>query len=551
MTRRRGNWITVRRVLVALAVAAIALVVVAPPSGAHAALVSSDPISGADLESAPERIVLVFNEGVDAELGGVLVFDERSDPVDVGSTGRLDGDPKTVVTELPPLDPGAYVVAWRVVSNDGHPIRGAFTFRIGGIGDLDAVGDLAGEVSVAAPRSTSIAFGVARGALFAGVALVIGALAFPLLVDRTGVRSQTVMLVGAIGVVVALIATMSTVVLQGAYVSARGLGDAWSWSTTMNVLGTRYGEMALWRVAVLVVAEVLFGLSRRCTTQWWRWAATVIALATAATIALAGHAVSGEHVPFAVGADWVHVTAMGVWLGGLVVLLASLRDPDALGLVQRFSRVALWAVIAVVVSGAFATWRQVGSLDALFHTDYGRTLLWKLAIVAALLLVAWGARRVIGAASPPAGADGAVRVRVRRLIVVEIVLAVLVLAATSILVETPPARDEVVRPMTTTFDAGTFTIDLTVDPARRGTNVVHVYTFDTTGGIADPRRVSGEIELADPAIGPLDVALTRVGAGHWQSDAADFPLAGEWTLTISVDVDDFTREQGAVSVRIR
>ena len=131
----------------------------------------------------------------------------------------------------------------------------------------------------------------------------------------------------------------------------------------------------------------------------WVPAMAVVAVLLAVTPGLAGHAITGDWATAAVFSDTIHVLAMALWLGGLVVLAvvtlgrdATLQARDA---VERFSRVALACIIALVVTGGFQTWRQVGSLDALRSTDFGRILVVKLVLVALVIVFAAFSREVV------------------------------------------------------------------------------------------------------------------------------------------------------------
>jgi copper transport protein len=97
-------------------------------------------------------------------------------------------------------------------------------------------------------------------------------------------------------------------------------------------------------------------------------------------------------VPLAIPADTVHLGAVAVWLGGLVLLFAAMMPAaDAAELrsaVPRYSQLALISVGAIVVTGLFQSWRQVGSLTGLRDTDFGRILVIKLLIVGALVVAA-------------------------------------------------------------------------------------------------------------------------------------------------------------------
>ena len=161
------------------------------------------------------------------------------------------------------------------------------------------------------------------------------------------------------------------------------------WSDTLD---TRYGRVAVLRLALLVIAFPLLrlaasgGASAR-PPAWWIGLASLVGIGLSLTPALAGHASSGRWVPIAIPADTIHVGAMACWLGGLVVRV---RGGDARGRTptrcarcsSRFSGLALACVVALVVTGAFQGYRQVGSIDALKDTDYGRILIVKLIVFA-------------------------------------------------------------------------------------------------------------------------------------------------------------------------
>jgi copper transport protein len=112
----------------------------------------------------------------------------------------------------------------------------------------------------------------------------------------------------------------------------------------------------------------------------------------------------------------LHLLATGVWLGGLVALLLTLRrssGEDLAEVVPRFSRIAFASVTVLAVTGVYQSWRGLGSLSALTGTSYGRLLLAKLAGVFVLLLVAGYSRRwTARIAAPAAPARAAVPARV-------------------------------------------------------------------------------------------------------------------------------------------
>ena len=144
-------------------------------------LEGTDPGSGATVQRSPKDITLTYSEPVEASLGAVRVFDSRANRIDVGSPSHPDGKASVVRVSTPELDDGTYVVTWRVISADAHPVRGAFTFTVGSSATTakEAQGlaqrlltDEGGDAVV------GVLFAIARFGAFAGLAVLIGAAAF-------------------------------------------------------------------------------------------------------------------------------------------------------------------------------------------------------------------------------------------------------------------------------------------------------------------------------------------------------------------------------------
>ena len=111
--------------------AMLALVLSPARADAHAELLSTEPAAGEHLATGPDQVVLHFSEAVNLGDDLVKVLDSSGDEVDAGDPVHLDGERSSVALPLPKLDDGGYVVSWRVISSDGHPVGGAFTFRVG------------------------------------------------------------------------------------------------------------------------------------------------------------------------------------------------------------------------------------------------------------------------------------------------------------------------------------------------------------------------------------------------------------------------------------
>ncbi|MFE9875721.1 copper resistance protein CopC [Streptomyces sp. NPDC005784] len=136
----------------------------------------------------------------------------------------------------------------------------------------------------------------------------------------------------------------------------------------------------------------------------------VVAAGLAATWAMAEHASTGIQPGIAMPVDVLHLLAVAVWLGGLSTLVVALFRASAHSqieatAVRRFSRLAFGAVLVLVATGIYQSWRQLGSWSALTDTTYGQLLLVKVGLVALLVGIAWISRRwtaQLAEAAPPA-----------------------------------------------------------------------------------------------------------------------------------------------------
>jgi putative copper resistance protein D len=233
------------------------------------------------------------------------------------------------------------------------------------------------------------------------------------------------------------------------------------------LLDTRYGTVWLARIGLLVLLAALLRLARDegqdGEGDWLALRLQALALSAASLVlgALAGHSSAVEGAVVSVGLDGLHLLASGVWAGGLVPLVlclawaSRLAAPGAAAVsAERFSRLGLAAVATLAITGAFAAWKQVGSVPALLGTAYGRWLLVKLFLVGALVplaarnLLVWRRRLAAGGPAAPAAAEA-----LRRHVLGEALLALAILAAVAVLGLTTPGRhDEIAWPLSFRFD---------------------------------------------------------------------------------------------------
>jgi copper transport protein len=360
---------------------------------------------------------------------------------------------------------------------------------------------------------------------------------------------------------------------------------------------------------------------------------TVVAAGLAASWAMSEHASQGLQPGVAMPVDVLHLLAVAAWLGGLTTLLVALYrapadtpvDQDA---VQRFSRLAFGSVVALAVTGVYQSWRQLGSWSALTDTRYGQLLLAKIGLVVVMVAIAsisrrWTARLAEAPApaaleeekeKQPAGAGKATeagkgesgagkggdtraaqlarqqaamenarqkrlrdadpnRFGLRRSVLAEAGIAVVLLAVTTVLTQTEPGRTEqeaaaaasassspsastgqgtgavtLNMPFDTGGENGRGVVTIDLDPARVGDNDMHVHVEGPDGQAFDIPEVKVAFTLSAKDIGPLPVVPDHITTGHWSASGVQIPMTGDWKVEVTVrtsDIDQVTVSKNA------
>ncbi len=541
----------IRKLLVVVALTFGFLIALAAPASAHATLKDTAPRNGERLDAGPKNVLLRFSESVEGSLGAVRVFDGDGNRIDSGRISHPNGDGAAVSVALPKLDDGSYVVTWRVISSDSHPIQGAFTFLVGDAKAVDE-GEVAGLLADRAGSDTvGVLYSAGRSIAFAAMLLLLGGAAFLVLVWPDGTAVRGVRRGAVVAWSVLVVATLANLLLQGAYGGGLGLGEAFSWSVIDGVLDTRFGHVYVARLALLATAVPLLAIMfrRAFLPKWWRVPALLVGGAVAATPGLAGHASKGSHRPWALVADVLHVGAASVWVGGLVVLVVFAlprRTDDLAALTRRFGQLAFGAVTVLVATGLFQAWRQVGTLDALTSTSFGTLLIVKTSIVVAMLGMAFLSRRATFARWTANTAS-----KVRRTVVIEAALAVAVLSVTGLLVNAVPAKVLAAAPQSGELTSATMLIDYTVSPGRAGVNTIHLYTLTKAGQPQAVVEMTLTMSLPDQGIAPIPVDLQLAGPGHYQALDLQLPLKGRWRMDVTARTSDIDQEvfDGTVDIR--
>ncbi len=534
----------VRRVVGACAAGLmLATIAGAGQVSAHAELLSSDPQPGEVLDQAPKHITLTFSESVEISLGAIRLFDGTGASIDVTAARHPDGHEEIVEVDVPSLPNGSYVVDWRVVSADSHPVHAAYTFQVGPDGNLAA--GLLGEIisSSHTGRPAAIGLAISRSLVTAAIALVFGGL----LICGLGIapfgRRQRNVIGGA--AVTGAIAGMLALPLEVGYTAGRSLGVITDGSAWRAVWGTTIGLAWVVRaLGILVTAVVLLATRSRCRAAWWQVIAIVGLVAIGTASAYGGHGAAGRWHYLGVFLTMLHVSAMAMWLGGLAMLVISFKSVERSGAI-RFSSIAIIAVATIVVSGSIQAVRQVGSFDALTGTSYGKLLIWKVVIVGAVVAVAAVARRSthgrlsLRATAATASVGAAVtehdfdRPRLRRAVALEAVLAIAVVIVTSLLMASNPSLAASSGPFSTTVTSSGYLATINVAPARVGSNEVHLYLSSPSSSLDQPDAITVTIQDPTRGVNPITIDVSKAGPGHYTTNAATFPYASTWRLVIT------------------
>jgi copper transport protein len=543
MTPVMIRWAPRSAVLVGFLLALLAtLLAPAAPASAHAVLASSSPRADSLLPAAPSEVVLTFSESVREVPGKIRVIGPDGKRADRGEP-TFDGTAVTItVDQGAPL--GTYLVSYRVISADSHPVAGGYTYSVGAPSAAPSGSETASNVDV----TVTTAIAVTKFLGYAGLVLLVGpVLVLTLLWPRRLSRRGPARLVWT-GVGLIALSTLAGLWLQVPYtaggrffdVDPGGLG---------TVLSSPFGTAQLVRFGILLAASlllrpVLAGTEGRAD----RPLLAILALAGLATWPLAGHPAASPVPAVSVVVDIVHLASMAVWLGGLLMLVVFLLrradERELAAILPIWSRWATLAVTALLLAGTVQALIEVGTLGALTSTTYGRLIIAKIALFALVIAVAAYSRQLVvrrSATDRPG--------RMRRAVWGELGVTAIVLAVSSALVQATPARTAVANEQrqgpgyfSTTLTSNLYSLQVEIDPAKRGNNSIHLYAF--TPDNKPMPVVEWKITAALPASGvePIDVPLLPLTDNHVTGEI-NLPTAGGWQFRFTVrtsDVDQAT-----------
>jgi len=540
MAGATGHGLRIGRRLVPAAlvtVFAASLVLLAGPASAHAVLESSDPRPDAVLKALPSTVTLRFDEPVTLVPGSLRVYGPDGQRIDHGDVAHPPNHADQVAVRLHSgTAQGSYLVSWRVVSADSHPVSGAYTFAVGKASTAPPVPHDSGSTGISA------GLGVARWLGYAGSALLVGVLLVVAWLWGEGWSERRVRRLALFGALLLAVGAIADVLLKGPYDAALGMGSVTDGALLREVLGSTYGHATIARFVLAAVGAVgVVYLSRRVPR---RLAVSAFAIAMGLTFAFSGHAAAGDGRVLALINDTVHVLAASTWLGGLVLILVAIHTADdAVAVARRFSKLAVAAVLLLVATGIWQAARHVGSWAALWHTTYGHELLVKLLVVALVLVLAAGSQALVNRAT--VGLPSRLRVSVLG----ETLGLCAVLGVTSGLVATEPANTAYHPSAGGSLTLVGDIVRVSATPAGDRQMQLQIYVVDKDGRPSEPKEITAAVSLPSKQLGPLSVTLSDAGAGHRTGDVA-VPVAGEWRLAVTIRTTAIDEATGYVTLPI-
>lgn len=526
------------------------------PASAHAYVVSSTPTDGAELTTAPTEIRVTFDEAVTlpGTVDEATVLDESGARVDAGAP-HLDAARTTLTIGVRPgLSKGGYVASWSVISDDTHPVGGSLEFGYG-----------APAIATAAPAAKPspllpLFVGFAKGLLYLALVVGLGVPPAAVLLGAAADERRVVLRVARVGVAAAAAASVLQLVLQ----------HLWESGALATFSTSSYAIAGYARLVALGIAAAAAGPA--AADRPHRGARVLFAaagLVAVGTVVANGHGASHAWWYFASTA--LHAAGAVAWLGGLTVLgwllLRGRLGAERLRRMPRWSLYAGLSVAALALSGVVQGLVEVHYPAALVTTQFGWTLIIKLALVAVALAFAvrghlWvraEARSAGGAADaqPAPGRTAALRGRVRW----EAGVAASVVVISGVLSSITPAAADYAPTATANEKIGPYRVTLEVAPARTGPETLKVTVLEPSFNAALPASL--DVTLSQPG-GPmkrLNVQFPYRIAGvlhpgkptpiTFTSAAVTVPRTGDWTANVTVVASALEQYTADVHYRVQ
>lgn len=495
------------------------LMLAVSPAFANATLLSSAPPADARLSAIPTSVSLTFNEPISPVALSLVSPDGAIEDLEgAANGGRL-------LVRMPAAGgQGGYLLCWRVVSADGHPVAGTMPLTIGVSGGLRAA---------AAEPSDGVrpAIWIVTTLMYAGLFFGVGGTLFIALVARNRPIGRVAWSLLGLGAVMIAI----SVPLHGLDLTGRTLQAVLDPAVLAAVIQTSYGALA----GLALLAVCLAGLAAALREKWRLVVALISFVVMAAAMTASGHVATADPFAVARGALAVHIVSFAVWIGALPWLAFELvvHPASASRGLAVFSRMIPVPAGAVLVSGAVLAVIQLAWPGMAWIAPYGAILAAKLVLVAVLFAVAaWNRWKLT---SPALAGEIRAQIALRRLVLVEVVIVLAVLGLAAGWRFTPPPRAVLIAQpikLTTHLHGSGMMAELSVSNPRNG-GLASVQLTAMKAQIEEPRSVT--LSLAVPDLAPIKLEAVGQGDGMWTTEVPPLPITGKWKVKVEVRVSDF------------
>ena len=347
-----------------------------------------------------------------------------------------------------------YLIYWRAISVDGHPVNGFFTYAVGpNPGPAPQF-----RIPNISATATTPGLLITRWAMFVFVMTAIGLFVMRLFVARPLVRNVEGVKLKALSIAFWVAAVLGLIAIP-VYLDVSTANDSLRSAFNLTALVPLYRVTAFGRAMVdLELCFALFCIAagvalwvdrpdreRRSVAELIASCGALIAAAAVLIVpGAAGHAAQTSPRGLTLAFDWLHLASGSVWLGGLIGLLvlwftvsSSVRVPALAVTVPRFSNVALVSVVVLAATGVGESIEHMPAVNALWETGYGEAILVKTGLLGGAMLIALGnllrsRPRLIAAQRRPELGEPAARL-LRQLISGEVVVVIGIVFAAAVL----------------------------------------------------------------------------------------------------------------------
>jgi copper transport protein len=525
---------------------------------AHAALLRTVPEASGTVNVPPRQLELTYSEPVEPRFAVVSVTDVAGRQKTAGAPRRSPANPDTLLVPLKRVPEGWYLVYWRAISVDGHPVRGAFTFAVGpNAGPAPQFSIPSVSETAATPRLV-----IARWAVFLSVMGAIGLAALRLAIARPIVRRvdgsklHTVSLAFGIVSAIGLVAIPVYFLLATADFALRSVFAVGALVPLVRVSAFGRGYVDLWICFALFVAAAALAIridrpdrERRSIAELLAFTGAGFAAAAALLVpGAAGHAAQTPPRGLSLLFDWTHLAAGSLWVGGLAGLLVlwrslpvASRTAGLVVAVPRFSNTALASVIVLVASGIGASLLHLPTLGSLWQTSYGQALLVKIGLLlGAIVLASVNLLRAKPRLERPGSA-----LLLRRLVAGETLLVAAAVFAAAVLSSLAPPSKALASVGAASAHVGPgevrsvvqkdgYTLSVGVAPNKAAVPNSFVLRLTKGGQPVRGAEVVLTFEMLDMEMGNQAYRLTESAPGVYTHATPALVMVGHWGLSFSV-----------------